>query len=292
MKLLNSYLKALVVSVLGLLVSCAQPTGFYKKEFSKEEQMELAKQLIAGRGFYYQGSEGEQLILQESFDYDSTNATIWREFGVPYLKRGIAAEWRYYYDKAVEIDPLNWEGWMGYLHLYFYRDYENAIKNFDKTDELTPDIVDYPQSLSVDYMRGICYLKLDKYDKALFYFNKHIEYEKQSTGIEYIGSHTFLYKGITLMKMNQFDKAIEAFELGLVHNKDNCDLMFWLSKLKHKNGEHVLAVSLIRKAIIQFEKGHFNSRPYTEDFFQTYLPDLEDWELRLNEEASKKVRSI
>ncbi len=274
------------------MMSCAQPTDFYKKEFSETEKKELAEQLIGGRGFYYQGSEGEQSILQESFNYDSTNGTIWREFGVPYLKRGFAAEWRSYYDKAVEIDPLNWTGWMGYLHLYFYRDYENAIKNFDKTDELTPDIVDYPQSLSVDYMRGICYLKLDKYKEALSYIDKHIAYETQSTGIEYIGSHTFLYKGITLMKMNQYEKAMEAFELGLVHNPDNSDLMFWLSKLKHQKGEHVLAVSLIRKAITQFEKGHFNSRPYTEDFFQTYKPDLEDWERRLNEEASKKVRSI
>lgn len=292
MRLSNYYPKVLIISILGLVISCTRPTDFYKKDFTKAEQKELAEQLIGGRGFYYQGSEGELLILQESFNYDSTNGTIWREFGVPYLKRGFASEWRNYYDKAVEIDPLNWAGWMGYLHLYFYRDYENAIKNFDHTDELTPGIVDYPQSMSVDYMRGICYLKLDKYKEALAYFNKHIEYEKNSTGIEYIGSHTHLYKGITLMRMNQFDKATEAFELGLAYNKDNSDLMFWLSKLKHRNGEHVLALTMIRKAIIQFEKGHFNSRPYTEDFFQTYLLDLEDWQSRLNEEASKKVRSI
>ena len=292
MKLLNCFHSVLIISSLFVLLSCSNQQSFYKKEFSEEKKLELAKQMIAGRGYYYQGSEGEQMILKESCAFNPKSGTVWREFGVPYLKRGFAAEWFENYEKAVSLDPLNWTGWQGYLYLYFYRDYERAIQCFDKTDDLTPDVVDYPQSLSVDYMRGISYLKLDKYKEALDYFNKHITYESESTGVEYIGSNTFLYKGITQMKMSDLEEAILTFKLGLVYNPDNSDLMFWIAKAKFEQRENFEALRYVRNAIIQFKKGQFNERGYTEEFFQSYLPEMKTWERKIEDAMKTQVKSI
>ncbi|MEL7220836.1 MAG: hypothetical protein AAGJ93_05920, partial [Bacteroidota bacterium] len=154
-----------------------QEAVWYEKEFTSEEHKALSLNLLEGIGYYYQGSPASQMLLEEALAYDPNSAKIHREIGVPYLKRGIASAFPDYYGKAADLDPLGWTGWRGYLYLYFYRDYERAIADFNLTDTLTPNQVDYPQSISVDYMRGICYLMIDDYPSAIDYFDRHIAYE-------------------------------------------------------------------------------------------------------------------
>ena len=286
--------KILITGLLPLLLfSCRPREDFYKKTFSEKEKAKLAEQLISARGYYYQGSPGEQLLLLESKNMNPNSGTLWREFGVPYLKRGMATEFYDFYQKAVELDPLGWTGWRGYLYLYFYRDYKRAITDFDQTDLLTPNVVDYPQSLSVNYMRGICYLMLEDFEKAIEYFEIHFNHESQSTGIEYIGANAFVYKGLAHWKAGDPQAAQAIFEAGLKYNPSNADLMFWKAKLlfEEKN-EHTRSLRLIRNAIVLFKKNNFNSRPYTEDFYQLYLPQLEDLESAIYEASLRKTRSL
>jgi hypothetical protein len=68
---------------------------------------------------------------------------------------------------------VTWQGWRGYLKLFFYRDYESAIADFNATDTLTTGFTDYPQSMSVDYLRGLAYFQLGEEEKALDYYTKY-----------------------------------------------------------------------------------------------------------------------
>jgi len=284
----------LIFSMLAIIFfGCQSSESFYKKEIAEADKPKLADQLIAARGNYYQGSIGEQMIIREAEITDPNNGMVWREYGVPYLKRGFAAEFETYYAKAVELDPLAWTGWRGYLYLYFYRDYERAIADFDVTDKLTPEVVDYPQSLSVDYMRGISYLMLEDYDNALDFFERHFKHESETTGIEYIGSNSFVYKGLTHWKRGEIDLALSVFEEGMKHNKNNADLMYWTAKLLFtEKKEHHRSLQLARNAVVRFKKNDFNSRYYTEEFFQLYLPQLEKLESAIYESSFKKPRSL
>lgn len=258
------------------LISCQQQPVLYQKSYTQKEKEKLAISLLDGLGNYYQGTPAQQFLIKEALQLNPNHAEVWREMGVPYLKRGFTAEaMSIYYPKAVELDPVGWQGWRGYLYLYFYRDYKNALADFDATDTLTPNFVDYPQSLSVDFMRGICYLKMGQYQQAINYFDQHIEYEKGTTGLEYIESKTFLYKGIAHLELMQKDQARAAFELGLTVDPTNADLLFWLAKLSKQVGDQTKAQELISAAKTQFLKGNYNHRPYVEEFFQTYLEDLE-----------------
>jgi len=266
-----------------LLTSCGQQRQqWYKKSFSPEEQIALAKTLADGISNYYQGSPSSQLLLEEARMLDPNNALVYREIGVPYLKRGIASAFPHYYGKAADLDPLGWTGWRGYLYLYFYHDYERALTDFNRLDTITPGVVDYPQSVSVDFMRGVCYLQLGQYEPAISYFDQHIEYETGVTGFKYIAPETFLFRGIAYLSMGQPAAAIQSFETGLSLEDYNADLMYWLAKTHAQEGHTAQARNYLAQAQQAFAKKDYNRRPYVEEFYQLYETDLTALAAELN----------
>lgn len=271
-RLLNYFLSTTLIIV--LFSSCQTESIYYEKKFTEQEKKDLSIQLIEGRGWYYQGTPAEQLVFEEARLLDPSYADPYRELGVPYLKRGFAVEFEKYYQKAVEHDPLNWQGWRAYLYLYFYRDYDRAIVDLDATDVLTPDFVDYPQALSVDYMRGICYMQKRDYKKAFEYFNKHIEFEMQETGLEYMESIAFLQRGFCYLQTEDVNKALHDFEQGLSINPNSADLNYWVSKALILKGDYDQAEKHLSIALDLFQKGNFNQRAYVEEFNQIYLEDI------------------
>ena len=276
-KLLKYSLKFLLL--LSICSCSKQANVFYKKEISEEEKEFFAK--ARWYGSYYQGTVAEEYVIREGLKWNPEKASFWRELGIASLKRGIPAGFYPYYEKAVEYDPIEWQGYRGYIYLYFYRDYERAIADFNALDTLTPNFVDHPQALSVDYMRGICYLKLDKYDKALEFFDKHIEEEVESVGEDYLATYAFLYKGITLYKKGEKESAIQILERGNQVHDQNADILYWLAKCYIDAGQKNKALNSIKLAKKLFKDGYHHGRNYTEDFFQTYLVDIENLETNI-----------
>ena len=259
---------------LGLL-ACHQQDEFYKRSYTQAEQVELAQSLLNGVGLHYQGSPACQMILREAQSLNPTNADVYREFGAPLVKRGFGKELHEVYASAVKYDPVGWQGWRGYLYLYFYRDYERAIQDFNATDTLTPDFVDNPQSQSVDYMRGICYLRLGKFDKALAFFDKHIAHETQQAGIDYLDGKAFLFKAIAHWEKGELEEMKKTLELGRSVDNINADLLFWLAKYYRQVGDESQAKTFMDHAQKQFLVGYHNKRPYVEEFYQLYKVDFE-----------------
>lgn len=260
-----------------MIFSSCHEEKLFKKSFSEVEKLALTDQMTSNliRKFG-QGSVSEILVLKEAIKLVPEQADLWREIGVPYGKRGMAAEFHENYSKAVQYDPLNWQGWRGYMYLYFYRDYERAIKDFDALDVLTPGFVDYPQSTSIHFMRAVCYLQLNQYAKAIDYWDKHLEEELRLSTEEYIDSKTFLFQGITYLKMEDLKNAALCFEKGLKHYANNPDLWFWSSKLALNNGDLDKARQALDNAQIQFDNKNQNYRPYVEEFYQLYQSDIDE----------------
>lgn len=276
MKLSTYYLNLSVIAFTGLiLLSCTSEERYYQKTFSPEESKQLAQNLTDGIKFYYQGSAATQLMLQEALLHDPNNADVHREIGVPYLKRGIASAFPHYYGKAADINPVSWLGWRGYLYLYFYRDYENALADFNLTDTITPNFVDYPQSTSVDFMRGICYLQLGKYEKALEYLDKFIDYETDLGNMKYIDTKAFIFKSIAYAQLGELEKAIASLNKGLTINKKLADLYFYLAQFQVQSGNRAEARKNLNLAQSLFDQGDFHQRPYVEAFYQIYQTDLD-----------------
>jgi tetratricopeptide (TPR) repeat protein len=100
-----------------------------------------------------------------------------------------------------------WQAWRGYDRLFYFRDYAGALFDLDATDTLTWDQVDYPQNISVDYLRGLCYMGLKDYDRAIEYFKKFAEDEATKVGEEFIDEAVFLYLGKIYFERLEMSKA-------------------------------------------------------------------------------------
>ncbi|MEM6316036.1 MAG: tetratricopeptide repeat protein [Bacteroidota bacterium] len=263
------------------LMACQDTSTLYQKTFTAEEKKQLALQMRQGIGYYYQGSVPEVMLIEEGLSLDPDNVELNREVGIPYLKRGFAAEFEKYYQRTISLDPTEWIGWRGYLYLYFYRDYERAIADFDATDSLTVDFVDYPQATSVHFMRAIAYLKLKKYDEALLYLDMHLTEELKTTTLDYIDAKTFLYQALAYYKQGALAKAREYLKIGTDNAPYSADLWYWTAKIALEQGQQEIAREALEKGQTQFRKGYQNQRPYVEEFFQLYQSDFDELQAQL-----------
>lgn len=271
------YLSFLFIFGTIIFNSCYQKPELYKKDFTESESKAYAKKFISGLHKYYQGTPEEHFLLEEARALDATFSDIYREKGASRVKRGINTEAINAYAKAVQYDAKVWQGYKAYLHLYFYRDYDNAIKDLDALDDLTPNFVDYPQSESVDFMRGICYLMKKENQKALEYFEKFFAHESKSGDLDYIESRAFLYHGIAYYQMDDLQNALAKIELGIKHNK-NADLLYWKAKLKKElDADPSEIISILKESKKLMKQGYNSRRPYVEEFHQTYIEDIEDF---------------
>ncbi|WP_420317057.1 tetratricopeptide repeat protein [Ekhidna sp.] len=271
MRLLISFLS---LTLFAGLLSCSEQE-WYKKSFSEDEMKQLSPQLRGGRTYYYQGSVPEQFQLKEAFKMDSTDADLWREFGTARVKRGILDEMYYFYNEAVKQKPEKWAGFRGYLYLYFYRDYNRAIADFNLGDEVNGE-VDYSQGQSHDYMRGISYYGLENYETALDYLNRYINKVTEEEGEAWVDVYAILYKGLSLLKLNQFDDAMTEFNRALKYYPTLSDCFYHKARIYIARRQFDLALKELESAETNFRKGYFHQRPYVEVLEQIYLQDIEE----------------
>lgn len=223
---------------------------------------------------HYQGTQESINAFAKAVEYDPTHAESWRELSIPFLKRGMPHLWKKYMDKAIELDPIAWQGYRGYNYLWFYRDYKSAIADFDATDTLTPNFTDAPQGHSVDYWRGIAYLGLKDYKNSIAYFDKHIQKEIDESGEDWVEHEAFLYRGIAHYEAGNHEKALESINTLLKYNADFADAKYYKALLiAEKNTAEALAI--INEAIENFTNGYSDQRPYVETIRQLYLEDYE-----------------
>jgi len=273
-KLLKYYLSFLLL----ISLSCKNEN---LNEGSSEDLKLMAKNIWdtenSKHGFNgsFQGTPKAMTLLDKIIALDSTNADALREISVPFLKRGIPLEWKTRFDKAVKHDPATWVPWRGYLYLWFYRDYEKAITDFNASDSLTP-YLDYPQGHSVDFWRGIAYLGAKDYDNSIAYWDKHITKETEDSGEDWVELEAFLYRGIAYFESGNTKKANENFDKVIQYFTNSADAKYYKAQLLLNEGNKKMSIDMIEDAIVDFNNGYYNNRAYVETLRQIYLEDLEE----------------
>ncbi len=244
---------------------------------SCEDKKEKALKILEF-GKYHQGSAQSLNALSLSAELDPTNAETHRELSIPYLKRGIPHLFKSHMDKAVSLSPADWQGYRGYNYLWFYRDYEKAIADFNALDSLTPNFIDAPQGHSIDYWRGIAYLGLKDYKSSIAFFEKHIAKETKDFGEDYVDVTAFLYNGIAHFESGNHEKALYNFNKQLKYSLDlSADAKYYKARILKGKNNLEKARELIDSAIEDFKQGYNNKRPYVETLREIYLEDLEDF---------------
>ena len=236
-------------------------------------------------GKNYQGSSRSLNALKKVTELDSTNSEAYRELSIPYLKRGMPHLWKTHMDKSIELNAQEWQGYRGYNYLWFYRDYKNAIADFNALDTITPNFIDAPQGHSVDYWRGIAYLGLKDYKNSIRYFDKYIEKETKDTGEDWVEVTAFLYEGIAHYENKNDPLALLSFDKLLKYTNNNyADGNYYKALILEKQGNTAEALNLVNLAITNYKEGYYNYRAYVEALRQIYIEDL----LLLKKRLTKK----
>jgi len=270
-KLLKYYLSFIIVF---FFISCNS---------SKEKNnRKIAEEIYEKATQHPQGSPECMNGIAEAIKIDPTFDKAVRELSVAYLKRGMPLQWKPIFDKAVELNPESWQGYRGYLYLWFYRDYKKSIQDFDALDVLTPNFIDNPQGHSIDYWRGIAYLGLKDYENSIAYFNKHIKFQTTNLGEDWVEITAFLYLGIAHLESNNLKEAEINFDKAIQYNLGRyADAKYYKSLLFKERGEINNAKILIKSAILDFQDGLSNKRIYVEALRELYLDDYKELQLSL-----------
>lgn len=255
-----------------LIFSSCSEREWYKKEISDKEK--YAVQLRIGKGYYYQGSVAALFQLEEAMQMDTSDGNTWRAMATARLKRGIADEAFYYYQEGVKRKPEKWAGFRGYCYLYFYRDFERAIADFNYSDQLAGQ-VEYSQGQNHNYMRGICYYGLKDYEKAFDQFDEYIEKTIAEEGEDWVDVYAMLYRGLTHEKFGRVDAAIEDFDRILKYYPNLSDAFYHKARMLVARENFSEALDLLKQAKKYHKEGYFHQRPYVEVLEQIYLDDIE-----------------
>jgi len=271
METLQKYCLSLLVTL--LLFSC------------NKDNKEASLRSLKFSQLHYQGTKANLNALAKAIELDATNEDPWREYSIPFLKRGIPHIWKKHMDKAIERNAKEWQGYRGYNYLWFYRDYKKAIADFNALDTITPNFIDAPQGHSVDYWRGIAYLGLNDYKNSIYYFDKYIDKETKETGEDWVEMTGFLFRGIAHYENKNDSLALLSINKLLKYtNNTYADGNYYKALILEKRNNNDEALKFIDLAITNYKDGYYNNRPYVETLRQIYMEDL----LLLKERLTKK----
>jgi tetratricopeptide (TPR) repeat protein len=243
---------------------------YYSK--SKRDRAEL---WFRAQNLFPQGTVQEQWCFEQALKADPTFAEAWMQKSVSHNKRGHYAEGFRLLDQAVELKPVEYLGYRGYVKLYMLHDYEGAIDDFMRLDTLTPGIRDAPWGEDIYHVLGLAHKQLGEYETARYFFNKSIESISTEQGEDWVDVRTFFYNGLVSFEMADtsealynLNKAIDLFDQFTEAHYHKGRILASLNK----RGE---ACTHFRKSAQFFQEGYIYTNSYYELPDQIYLSDIE-----------------
>lgn len=159
---------------------------------------------------------------------------------VPFIKYGDYAKAFPLEDKAVELAPKEYTAYRGFLKCIFTKDYEGAIIDFQKAQQLVPN--SYEMDHTYFFYEGLCYLELGNYLKAEENFKKDIFIQTGGDTSKNVHFNSFFYMGVLYYEMKNFALAIKYLL--------KCTSIYY----QHPEANYYLAMIFKRKKDFSLEK--------------------------------------
>jgi len=240
-----------------------------------------AKYLALGKSIEM-GSPKSMRLLEKAARINPDNELVWMELSWPYLYTGQYHQWHYYMDKAIKLNPKEWQGNRGYTKLKFFRDYGGALYDLIAHDTIKSEISYSGKIYATNYLKGLCYLGLKNYDEAKVSFKTYLDNETKKTGTSEIDQTAYLYLGIIENYYQNYEQALKelqpAFELSYPH----ADIYYQAAYAHFMLGHIQQANEDIIQAEAYFTQDQYNRDRVTEVMFQLYEKQI----LKLKEEIS------
>lgn len=222
--------------------------------------------------FKFAGHIQGSLLSQYMFDVLTSQypdySDAYFEQSVAFNKYGNFAKGFELLDQAVELDPYMHLGYRGYMKLRFLRDFDGALKDFNRLDKLTPNVIDAPWGEDIDFLRGECYYGKKDYQKAIDMFNRNIKNHTE----EWVDINSMVYLGLCEYELGNYEKSISEFNRALKQSEYTPEAYFGIAKAHLKLDE-------IGKAQENIVKAEVNMIYKRDDAYNEYLNEIYLFEL-------------
>lgn len=219
-----------------------------------------------------QGTKASQLQFDKAIELCPGFDYAYFEKAVPYLKRGDFITWRKLIDKAVELNPTGHLGYRGWCKYQFVRDYNGAIKDFEKLDSLISYDMGYSinGNYQLNIVKALCYKALGQKTKAVEIMENQLA-QKGYAPMTY----DYLHLGVLKIETGDTDGGIEYLNQSIALNDYLAEPYYYLGLIYKKQNLTKEFRENMEKAKIYYEKGYRLFDPYTHPMDKIYLADIE-----------------
>lgn len=227
--------------------------------------------------------KGNRIIENSLLKLKSVDAETYHGYSVQNTKNGNYDEAIAYLNNAANLDPANVDGYLGWVLLYYYRDYDKALFHLERLDSST-NYVDYVGTDNIMYAIGLCYKQKGNYSKALEHFKRAIDHEIKEYGEEWVNHQMFYQTGRTLHRLNQPLEAISYYN-DAINNWDGSSESIYYKGLAEIELGIGSGCENLEKALLKVRKGIKSSDSYTRLFDEVYIGQIEEMiKLKCNSE--------
>jgi len=226
----------------------------------------------SANGHFYQFSKEHQQIMDEAIAIDPTYAYPYWEKSFAYLKSGDFLTWKKLIDKVVELEPEEYLGYRGWCRYQFFRDYEGAIADIEKLDEMVDHDIGFAQNgdYHLNIAKAICYKALGHKEKALEIMEKQLALEDH-----FLGAYDYFHLGVLYLETGQTEKALTAFDNQNTENPLAENNYYWA--LAQKSVDNTKAsITRLEEAIALYKGNRNLFDNYTHHADKIFLSDIEN----------------
>lgn len=181
-------------------------------------------------------------------------AEAYRQKAIPFIKNGEYEKAFELENKIVELEPKEWTAYNGFLKCIFTKDYEGAIIEFQKAQQLTPN--GFEMDHTYFFYEGLCNLELGNYKKAEANFNQDVFIQIGGEAQKEAHFNTLLYFGILYYEMGDYTKAKEYLLNCLKQYSQLPDANYYLAMTYKKIGDLELKKKYLETAKLSIQQGY------------------------------------
>lgn len=181
-------------------------------------------------------------------------AYAYQQKAIPFIKYGEFGKAFALENKAVELEPEVYTAYRGFLKCIFTKDYDGAILDFLKAQELSPN--NYEMDHTYFFWLAVSYMESGNFTEAENNFRQDIFIQTNGDSTKTPHFNTLFYYGVFYYEMKNYSLAKEYLLKCLSQYKEHTDANYYLAMVYKAEKNYDLEKKYLLIAKYAFEKGH------------------------------------
>ncbi len=266
---------ALILSALFFIKTSDRLSNETYRELDINDRRKLSADYLALAKSLEMGSPKAMRLLDKAARINPENELVWKELSWPYLYSGDYKKWSEYIDKAISLNPQEWQGNRGYIKLSFFKDYGGALYDIEAHDTIKTEISFRGRVYATSYLKGLCYLGLENYELASSSFLSYLESIENKQGSFEVNPMANIYLGIIENYHQNYDEALNYLNPAMQEEKPLADSHYHAAYANFMLGKNELANEQVESALQLFDTGKYNQERMVEVQYQLYHRNIE-----------------